>query len=138
MNKKECRMYDLIVEMDIATTQEINLVRNLLDGSWEEILNAIVYARTGYNTLEQFIAETYDDFEWQGVYIMDDKQRDIILKTLYWGMWVSADFEELFRRDWFTVYQNLKEGNEELVPDNVLAMIRIWLSEDDDEEEEGE
>ena len=64
MNKKECRMYDLIVEMDIATTQEINLVRNLLDGSWEEILNAIVYARTGYNTLEQFIAETYDDFEW--------------------------------------------------------------------------
>lgn len=69
---------------------------------------------------------------------MDDKQRDIILKTLYWGMWVSADFEELFRRDWFAVYQNLKEGNEELVPDNVLAMIRIWLSEDDDEEEEGE
>lgn len=64
MNKKECRLYDLIVEMDIATTQEINLVRNLLDGSWEEILNAIVYARTGYNTLEQFIAETYDDFEW--------------------------------------------------------------------------
>ncbi len=64
MNKKECRMYDLIVEMDIATTQEINLVRNLLDGPWEEILNAIVYARTGYNTLEQFIAETYDDFEW--------------------------------------------------------------------------
>ena len=64
MNKKECRMYDLIVEMDIATTQEINLVSNLLDGPWEEILNAIVYARTGYNTLEQFIAETYDDFEW--------------------------------------------------------------------------
>ncbi len=64
MNKKECRMYDLIVEMDIATTQEINLVRNLLSGPWTEILNAIVYARTGYNTLEQFIAETYDDFEW--------------------------------------------------------------------------
>ena len=63
MNEKECRMYDLIVEIDIAPTQEINLVRNLLSGSSTEILNAIVYARTGYNTLDQFIAETYDDFE---------------------------------------------------------------------------
>ena len=63
MNEEECRMYDLIVEMDIATTQEINLVRNVLSGSWADILNAIVYARTGYNTLNQFIAETYDDFE---------------------------------------------------------------------------
>ena len=67
---------------------------------------------------------------------MDDKHRDIIIKTLYWGMWTSADFEELFRREWYAVYKNLKKGNEELVPDNVLAMIRLWLLEEDEEEGE--
>ena len=65
---------------------------------------------------------------------MTQTERDIILKTLYWGMWKSADFEADFRNDWFAVYQLLMEGNEEQVPNNVLAMIRLWILEDDEEE----
>ena len=54
MTTNECIKYDEMVELGIATTDEINLVRNVLDGSWDEILNAICYARTGYRTLEQY------------------------------------------------------------------------------------
>lgn len=55
MTENEIREYDYIVELGIATTEEINLVRNVLDGSWTDIYNAIIYARTGYRTIEQYI-----------------------------------------------------------------------------------
>lgn len=54
MTQKEIMLYDQIVENDIATAEEINLVRNVTDGSWEEILNKICYARTGYRDLDQY------------------------------------------------------------------------------------
>ena len=54
MTQKEIMLYDQIVENDIATAEEINLVRNVTDGSWEEILNKICYARTGDRDLDQY------------------------------------------------------------------------------------
>lgn len=55
MAENEIRGYDYIVKLGIATTEEINLVRNVLDGSWTDVYNAIIYARTGYRTIEQYI-----------------------------------------------------------------------------------
>jgi hypothetical protein len=53
MTTGECIKYDCLVDMGIATTEEINLVRNCMTGSWDEVLDAILYARTGYNSIEQ-------------------------------------------------------------------------------------
>lgn len=54
MNNKEIELYDLIVEYGIATTAELNLARNLVSGSWLEVLQSVLYIRTGYRTWEQF------------------------------------------------------------------------------------
>ena len=55
MTTNECTLYDQMVRWGIATADEINLVRNLLDGSWENILQKICYARTGYQDLNDFL-----------------------------------------------------------------------------------
>jgi hypothetical protein len=47
--------YDRVVDMGIATAEEINFVRNVLDGSWQHVLDSIVYARTGYRSIAQMI-----------------------------------------------------------------------------------
>lgn len=53
MTTNEMIKYDMICEMGIATPEELNLARNLVNGTWNEVLDRIVYARTGYRTLEQ-------------------------------------------------------------------------------------
>lgn len=63
MTQKEMMMYDQIVELDIATANELNLARNLMAGTWEQVLNAVVYVRTGYRTFDQYIEAEMDDFE---------------------------------------------------------------------------
>lgn len=55
MTREEDRMYDEVVELGIATTEELNLVKNVKGGTWKDVINAIVYVRTGYQTLEQYI-----------------------------------------------------------------------------------
>ena len=55
MTTDKCILYDQMVEWGIATANEMNLVRDLLDGSWKDILNKICYARTGYNDLNDFL-----------------------------------------------------------------------------------
>lgn len=64
MTTHEIETYDYIVDLGIATQEEINLVRNVLNGSWEDIFNAIIFARTGYRTVEQYIEmmEEEEDF----------------------------------------------------------------------------
>ena len=57
MTTKEMIMYDQIVDMGIATAEEINLCHSVAGGNWTDLLNDIVYARTGYNTLEQILEE---------------------------------------------------------------------------------
>ena len=54
--------YDQIVEYGIATAEELNLARNLVDGEWNEVLDKVCYIRTGYRTFEQYIeAEMEED-----------------------------------------------------------------------------
>ena len=55
MTDKELQMYDFMVETGIATASELNLAKYLVDGTWEEVLNAVLYARTGYRTFDQYI-----------------------------------------------------------------------------------
>ena len=61
MTTKEMVLYDQVVNMDIATAEEINLVKYVSGGEWTEVLNRIIYARTGYRTIEQMLEE--DDNE---------------------------------------------------------------------------
>jgi hypothetical protein len=61
MTTEEMIKYDQIVELGIATIDEIGLVRAVATGTWNEILDGIVYARTGYRTLEQMLAEDDDE-----------------------------------------------------------------------------
>lgn len=63
MTKREEMIYDSVVDLGIATKEEINLVRNIVSGSWEDVLNDIIFARTGYHTLEQYIECELDEDE---------------------------------------------------------------------------
>ena len=53
MNEK---IWDLIVDLNIATDDEINLVTDI-NGYSEETLMDIIYARTGLRSLEQVFDE---------------------------------------------------------------------------------
>ena len=61
MTQKEMMKYDQMVEWGIATTEELNLARNLLSGSWNEVLDAVCYVRTGYRTWESFIENEMEE-----------------------------------------------------------------------------
>jgi len=50
------------------------------------------------------------------------------IRTLYYNLWISADFEADFQRDWFAVYQLLQENRFSAIPENVLEMIKIWFA----------
>jgi hypothetical protein len=63
MNTNEMIKYDMMVELGVATPEEINLVRCLMSGSWNTILDNIVYAREGYHTFEEYLAELDEDEE---------------------------------------------------------------------------
>ena len=55
MTMEEMHLYDYLVETEIATAEELNLARNLLSGSWLYVLNSILFVRTGYRSLEQYL-----------------------------------------------------------------------------------
>lgn len=55
MTNREIRIYDNVVDLGIATKEEISLVRHIKDGTWEQVLNLIIFARTGYKTIDQYI-----------------------------------------------------------------------------------
>ena len=61
MTTNEMIMYDQIVELGIATTEELNLARNLVSGSWTEVMNSVMFIRTGYRSLEQFFEEAEEE-----------------------------------------------------------------------------
>jgi len=63
MTTNEMIKYDQVVEYGIATPDELNLARNMADGTWNEILNRVCYIRTGYKTFEQYIQAEMDDEE---------------------------------------------------------------------------
>ena len=49
----ENNIYNFIVELEIATEQEIDLVTSIV-GYNVETLNDIIYARSGYHDMEQY------------------------------------------------------------------------------------
>ena len=63
MTTEEMIMYDQLVDMGIATTDELNLARNLMAGEWMEVLNAVLFVRTGYRTMAQMMEAEDEDFE---------------------------------------------------------------------------
>ena len=50
----KCEMWVKIVDFGIATDDELSLV-TCINGYSEETLNDVVYARTGYRDLEQYV-----------------------------------------------------------------------------------
>ena len=47
-------MYDEMINLEICSTDEIELVTGI-NGYTEEVLNSIVYYKTGYDTLEHHL-----------------------------------------------------------------------------------
>ena len=60
MTTEEMVMYDQLVDIGIATADELNLARNLVSGSWEDVLTSVLYIRTGYRSIEQMFEEEED------------------------------------------------------------------------------
>lgn len=61
MTQNEMMKYDQMVELEIATAEELNLARNLVSGSWNEVLDAVCYIRTGFRTFESFIENEMEE-----------------------------------------------------------------------------
>ena len=54
MTDREVKIFDFIIEYGIATGEEVDLVYDIKGGSYEEVLNAILYYRTGYRNIEHY------------------------------------------------------------------------------------
>ena len=61
MTQDEMMKYDQMVEWNVATAEELNLARNLMIGSWNDVLDAVCYVRTGYRTWESYIEEEMEE-----------------------------------------------------------------------------
>ena len=61
MTEKEVYLYDMLVELNIATEEELNLAFNITDMCWLDTLNRVLYARTGYRSLEQYLEEEEEE-----------------------------------------------------------------------------
>ena len=57
MTREEEEKYDTVVEYSVATEEELDLVKYIVPGSWTEIIDDIIYARTGYRSFEQWAEE---------------------------------------------------------------------------------
>ena len=61
MTTEEMIMYDMLVELGIATADEINLAYNVACIGWGDLLNKILYVRTGYRSIEQMLEDEEED-----------------------------------------------------------------------------
>ena len=61
MTTEEMVMYDMMVELGVATSEELNLARNLVSGSWKEVLTQVLDIRTGYKRSEQMLEEEEEE-----------------------------------------------------------------------------
>ena len=57
MNEREMNYYDDIVNFGIATSAELDLAGALMKDSWEEVLNTVLFIRTGFHSYEQLMNE---------------------------------------------------------------------------------
>lgn len=63
---------DYIIENDIATQEEVNLVTGI-NGYSEETVNDIIFYRTGYQDIEQYL-ESEDEDTYNEYYNDEDKE----------------------------------------------------------------
>ena len=56
MNKTIEQTWDLLIDYNIATQDELNLVTSI-NGYGIDTLNSIIYARTAYRNIEQLMEE---------------------------------------------------------------------------------
>ena len=61
MTTEEMVMYDMMVELGVATSEELNLARSLVSGSWKEVLSQVVDILTGYKSIEQMLEEEEEE-----------------------------------------------------------------------------
>lgn len=57
MTREEEKKYDTVVEYSVATEAELDLIKCIVSGSWTEIIDDVIYARTGYRSFEQWAEE---------------------------------------------------------------------------------
>ena len=55
MTTEEMNKYDMIVELGIATAEELNLAFDMTNMNWNETLDSVVYIREGYRTFEEYM-----------------------------------------------------------------------------------
>ena len=55
-------IWDILVEHNLATTEELELVTQI-NGYSKQSLDDVIYARTGYNDIEQYLDEDEDGEE---------------------------------------------------------------------------
>lgn len=60
LEARELYIWETLVELGIATDEEIGLV-TALNGRNEKVLNDILYVRTGYRNLEQMFEEDEEE-----------------------------------------------------------------------------
>lgn len=63
---------DYLVENDIATQEEVNLVTGI-NGYSEETVNDIIFYRTGYQDIEQYL-ESEDEDTYNEYYTDEDEE----------------------------------------------------------------
>lgn len=57
MTREEEEKYDTVVEYSVATEAELDLVKCIVPGSWTEIIDDVIFVRTGYRSFEQWAEE---------------------------------------------------------------------------------
>lgn len=65
---------DYIIENDIATQEEVNLVTGI-NGYSEETVNDIIFYRTGYQDIEQYL-ESEDEDTYNEYYNNENEEED--------------------------------------------------------------
>lgn len=60
MDLKENELWDEIINRGIATEEELQLIR-AINGYNEQALNDVIYARTGYRSMDQMNDEDLED-----------------------------------------------------------------------------
>jgi hypothetical protein len=90
MTQDNMIMYDQLVEQGIATPEEINLVFNVHGGDWTSVLNAILYVRTGYRSLQQMIdaeSEEEEDYVPKGWTIEEWNDTKNVMESILAGLY---------------------------------------------------